>query len=178
MSECSFFRYCKKNTVCHRCVNQSLLDLPPKYKYLKPTTNRGSFDHYEANKEDSWKDLEQQVANDLNYRPSIEQARRSRRSGAMWFETGDVVDKILHPECKERSGEKSFAVQREWLEKAKQECDGTSKTMCLPFRFKGDSNIYTIFDNNDIMSLIQLMKTYMEDNDRLRAELEVLKKKD
>ena len=78
--------------------------------------------------DDSWKDLEQQVANKLNNIPTIQEARRSRASGALWFEKGDIVDSILHPECKERkgnelkSGEKSISIKREWLEKASEEC--------------------------------------------------------
>ena len=57
----------------------------------------------------------------------------------LWFEKGDIVDSILHPECKERkgnelkSGEKSISIKREWLEKAAEECKFEDKTMCLPF---------------------------------------------
>ena len=126
--------------------------------------------------DNSWEDLEQQVADTLNNVPDIQQARRSRASGALWFETGDIVDQILHPECKERGTEKSFSVKRQWLEKASKECQYGNKTMCLPFRFKGDDKIYCIFEQNDIAQLITTMKAFMHDNDILRAELEELKK--
>ena len=100
----------------------------------------------------------------------------------LWFEKGDIVDTILHPECKERkgnelkSGEKSISIKREWLEKAAEECQFEDKTMCLPFRFKGDSNIYCIFQNNDIATLITKMKAYMLDNELKDKEIERLKK--
>lgn len=169
MKDCSYLPYCSNSKACSRCVNQSLLKLPQKYKTLKPKREK-AFDYKTANEDDSWKDLEQRFADKINVVPPIEQARRSRASGALWFEKGDIVDNILHPECKERSGEKSFAMQREWLEKAKKECEGTDKTMCLPFRFKGDENIYVVFDSNDIVNLVTTMKSYMHDNERLQQE--------
>jgi hypothetical protein len=95
----------------------------------------------------------------------------------LWFEKGDIVDTILHPECKERkgnelkSGEKSISIRREWLEKAADECKFEDKTMCLPFRFKGDENIYCIFKNDDIVSLITTMKAYMLDNELKDREI-------
>ena len=134
-------------------------------------------EHKNLTKDNSWEDLEEQVAKSLNRIPDIREARRSRASGALPFEKGDIVDTILHPECKERTAEKSFSVKREWLEKAKEECKYTDKTMCLPFRFKGDTNIYCIFDNNDIVSLVTTMKAYMADNDKLRKENEILRKR-
>lgn len=107
----------------------------------------------------------------------------------LWFEKGDIKDSILHPECKERigstlkSGEKSITLQREWLTKAKSECEGTEKFMCLPFRFKGDSNIYVIMDFNDLSDLTTIYKSYIIDNDlktkeilKLKEEVKKLKK--
>lgn len=138
-------------------------------------------DHKTATADDSWKDLEQQVADKLNNIPSIQEARRSRASGALWFEKGDIVDAILHPECKERkgnelkTGEKSMSIKREWLEKAAEECRFENKTMCLPFRFKGDKNIYCIFNNDDIATLITTMKAYMLDNELKDMEIARLK---
>ena len=142
-----------------------------------------------AQSDNSWEDLEEQVAKKLNNIPTITEARRSRASGALWFEKGDIVDNILHPECKERkgnelkSGEKSISIKKEWLEKAAEECKFEDKTMCLPFRFKGDENIYCIFKNDDIATLITMMKSYIRDNElkdmeieRLKQEIELLKK--
>lgn len=89
---------------------------------------------------------------------------------------------FLHPECKERigtelkSGDKSISIQRLWLEKAKHECQNNDRSMCLPFRFKTDDNIYCIMDFDDIANLTQLLKSFYQDNEMLRKENEVLKK--
>jgi hypothetical protein len=134
-------------------------------------------DYKTANDDNSWKDLEQQVADSLNRLPTMKEARRARASGALWFEKGDIVDSILHPECKERTAEKSFSIKREWLEKALNECKYSDKTMCLPFRFKGDDQIYIVMRNQDIMELITMMKAYMQDNERMLEELKILRNK-
>jgi hypothetical protein len=135
------------------------------------------------NSDNSWENLEQEVADSLNNIPTIQDARRSVRSGALWFEKGDIVDEILHPECKERtgrqlkSGDQSISIQKLWLEKASDECKGTDKVMCLPFRFKGDDKIYTIFKHNDIAELITLMKAYIKDNELKTNQIHILEEK-
>lgn len=177
---CNYESSCQNYGKCYRCTNQSLL----KIKGQKGQRNAGLFvsqDKKTAQADDSWKDLEQQVADKLNNIPTIQEARRSRASGALWFEKGDIVDAILHPECKERkgnelkSGEKSISIKKEWLEKATEECMFEDKTMCLPFRFKGDENIYCIFKNDDIATLITTMKAYMIDNELKDKEIQRLK---
>ena len=174
MGDCNDKYDCKNYPdKCFRCNGEKLFSSKSGKKrsaFVKP------HDKAIATSDDSWKDLEQQVADALNSVPSIRDARRSRASGALWFEKGDVIDQILHPECKERTAEKSFSIKREWLEKAQKECQYSNKTMCLPFRFKGDDQIYTVVRNQDLMELITLMKSYVEDNDRLQAEIDVLKK--
>ena len=175
--ECEYSSTCIMDEgKCMYCLNHSLFK--EKKSVIKGKKNTDLFKKQDKNiatKDDSWKDLEQQVADSINNVPDIKSARRSRASGALFFEKGDVVDNILHPECKERGTEKSFSVKRLWLEKAKDECKNTNKTMCLPFRFKGDDNIYCIFEQNDIATLITTMKAYMHDNDVLRAENKILK---
>lgn len=177
--ECEFGNRCKNSDKCYRCFNQKLLKLPEEKKFKR---KKQTYDYSKANADDSWKDLEQQVADKLNYVPTIKEARRSRRSGALEFETGDVVDSILHPECKERkgrelkTGEKSFTVQKLWLTKAKHECENSNKKMCLPFRFKGDKDIYVIMDIDDLTELSNTLKAYMIDNDKKAKEIEILKK--
>lgn len=57
-----------------------------------------------------------------------------------------------------------MSIKKEWLEKAKDECKFTDKTMCLPFRFKLDENIYCIFDMDDIATLVTTAKSYINDN--------------
>lgn len=180
---CAYESSCLNYGKCFRCDNQSLLKLKGQKGQRKTAGLFSSHDNKTAQADDSWKDLEQQVADKLNNIPTMQEARRSRASGALWFEKGDIVDTILHPECKERkgnelkSGEKSISIKREWLEKAADECKFEDKTMCLPFRFKGDENIYCIFRNDDIAELITMMKTYMLDNELKDREIERLKKK-
>ena len=179
---CAYESSCLNYGKCFRCDNQSLLKLKGQKGQRKTAGLFSSHDNKTAQANDSWKDLEQQVADKLNNIPTMQEARRSRASGALWFEKGDIVDTILHPECKERkgnelkSGEKSISIKREWLEKAADECKFEDKTMCLPFRFKGDENIYCIFRNDDIAELITMMKTYMLDNELKDKEIERLKK--
>ena len=153
----------------------------PEDKQRQKHAKTKAHSHKTATADNSWEDLEQQVADALNKVPVMKEARRSRASGALWYEKGDIVDEILHPECKERKGRdlkggnKSISIQREWLEKAKEELLGSEKVMCLPFRFKEDENIYVIFEFNDIAELIQNMKAYMMDNDAKAKEIEILK---
>ena len=168
MDDCEYYDECLNNDKCFRCYNHQLL----KSKKKKMMSNISSLiprnDNKELTKDNSWEDLEQTVVNKLNDVPTIQEARRSRASGALWFERGDVVDSILHPECKERTAEKSFSIKREWLEKAVNECKYSDKFMCLPFRFKGDDQVYTVMRNEDIMELVTLMKAYIADNERMR----------
>ena len=172
--DCKYYDQCVKRK-CLYCADYSLFDDGKKKSANKSKWWFEAHDDKVANSDKSWEDLEEKVAKSLNKIPTIKEARRSRASGALWFEKGDIVDEILHPECKERAAEKSFSVKREWLEKAKKECAGTDKTMCLPFRFKGDDKIYCIFEQNDIAELITTMKTYIQDNEYLRNEIKILK---
>lgn len=179
MVDCPKGAACKNaGSPCSRCVNHSLFD--PVKALKKPKRAMAKYQPYDYKQgaaEDSWKGLEAEIAENLNKVPSIEQARRTRASGALIFEKGDVLDTILFPECKERSGSKSFAIQREWLEKASKECQHMDKTMCLPFRFKGDKNIYIIFEQQDIMALVTSMKAYVADNEAKELEIKRLKQK-
>lgn len=183
--DCEYELTCQNNDKCLRCINQRLLKLPKKpwEKSKKRTSIVKQHSSKEQNAKNSWENLEQEVADSLSNVPSIQDARRSIRSGALWFEKGDIVDEILHPECKERtgrqlkSGDQSISIQKQWLEKAAEECKGTSKHMCLPFRFKGDDKIYTIFEHNDIAELVTTMKAYIRDNEMMSEEIKVLKEK-
>lgn len=157
---------------CFRCDGEKLFN---NSKKSKTKIFERKQDYKTANEDNSWEDLEKQIAQGLNRIPTMKEARRARASGALWFEKGDVVDSILHPECKERTAEKSFSVKREWLEKALAECKYSDKTMCLPFRFKGDDQIYIVMRNQDIMELITMMKAYMQDNERMSEEIKMLR---
>lgn len=178
---CPYENRCKNSDKCYRCFGESLLKLPED-KNRKKYKKTAVYNQKVAQSEDSWEDLEQTVADQLNMVPTMQEARRSRASGALWFEKGDIVDSILHPECKERtgralkSGTRSMSIQREWLEKAKEEVRHSNKIMCLPFRFKEDANTYVIFDFDDIAELIQYTKAYLMDNQVKEKEIELLKK--
>lgn len=175
---CEYESSCMNSDKCFRCYGQALLKL--KHEQRKSFASKVSTQKDRSAK-DSWKNLEQDVANKINDVPKITEARRSRASGALWFETGDIVDELLHPECKERTpselktGEHSMSIKREWLEKAKDECKFNDKTMCLPFRFKEDENIYCIFDMDDIASLVTTAKAFMRDNELKDMEIKRLK---
>jgi hypothetical protein len=183
--DCEYEHICQNNTKCFRCFNQNLLKTNKKPWQKKEASRKfiDSSDTKSKNSKNSWEDLEQEVADSLNNVPTIQQARRSIRSGALWFETGDIVDEILHPECKERtgrqlkSGDQSISIQKHWLEKASDECKSTKKVMCLPFRFKGDNKIYTIFEHNDIAELITLMRAYIKDNELKTEQIKILEEK-
>lgn len=184
--DCEYKATCENNDKCYRCVDQKLLKLKTKpWNKAKKANNSLIQTHNTKamNAKNSWENLEQEVADSLNNVPSIQDARRSIRSGALWFEKGDIVDEILHPECKERtgrqlkSGDQSISIQKLWLEKAADECKSNSKTMCLPFRFKGDNKIYTIFEHNDIAELITLMKAYIKDNELKAQQIKILEEK-
>ncbi len=181
-STCEYEAVCLNKDKCYRCSDKSLLKMKGQKKSKHMTDMLRTHNERTAMADDSWKDLEQQVADSLNRVPTIQEARRSRASGALWFEKGDIVDSILHPECKERSGrelktgEKSMSIKKEWLEKAAEECQYEGTTMCLPFRFKGDDTIYCIFRNEDIASLITTMKAYMQDNEFKERQIKYLMK--
>ena len=180
--DCIYLLTCQNaNQKCFRCYNESMLKLP---KEKKSVQKKKELDYRTANADDSWKDLEQQVADRLNQVPSAKEARRSRMSGALPFEKGDIVDDILMPECKERIGNvaadgavKSFTIKREWLEKAKSEAQEKNRTMTLPFRFKGDEAIYAVTEFDDIATLVTMMKSLSHTNAVLEAQLQVLQKR-
>lgn len=178
MRECEYYHQCLNNSKCYRCMNEQLLKLP---KQAKSKVKRQRYSQPASSKKDSWEELEDRVAEQLNKVPTMKDARRARASGALWWEKGDVLDTLLHCECKERQGKelqggnKSISIQRLWLEKAKDEIKYGEKIMCLPFRFKEDESIYAIFDFNDIAELVQVSKAYMKDNEMKQKEIELLK---
>lgn len=185
-NNCEYKFRCLNNDKCWKCYNNILLKLPEDKK-KKQLKRKSESNMNKANKKyndtkDSWKSLEQEVASKLNDIPSIAEARRSRRSGALEWESGDIVDNILHPECKERkgndlkAGEKSFTIKKEWIEKASKECECTDKTMCLPFRFKNDESIYAVIKFDDLAGLVNSIKAYMLDNEILYKEIAKLTK--
>lgn len=177
---CEFESRCLNNKICFRCYNHSRLKVKCD---SKRTVREKKVSYKDSVKDNSWETLEQEMVDKLNNPVPIQQARRSRGSGNVWFEKGDVLDSIVTMECKERtgtllkSGERSMSIKREWLEKAKDEAMLNGKTMALPFRFKGDEQSYIIMESNSIIELINTLKAYQHDNDAKTREMELLKEK-
>jgi hypothetical protein len=85
-----------------------------------------------------------------------EEARRQMASGALWFAKSDVVSSLFRIEAKTRAkaGQKSITVQKEWLDKIKQEAFETSKIPALAFSF-GDGKDYFVLEDRDFYALIE-----------------------
>jgi hypothetical protein len=133
-----------------------------------------------SSKEDSWKELEQYVADQLNAVPYTPEARRQLRSGGIWFLPGDIDDEILIPECKERdevtsSGEKSFSIKKEWIEKVYEEARLVDKFPALVFRFKNDDKAYFIDDFAVLADMVQMIKMLNQDTVKLTKERDAYK---
>lgn len=179
---CEFENRCLNTSKCYRCYGETLLKLPED-KQLQKYKKKKVFNKSVADSKDSWKDLEQSVADKLNAMPTMKEVRRSRGSGNSWFEKGDVLDEILNLECKERKGseliggDKSFSIKRSWLEKAAHEASIEGKITALPFRFKNDENIYIIMQDCNIIELVNMCKAYKHDNEMKTQEIELLKER-
>lgn len=133
-----------------------------------------------STKEDSWKELEQYVADQLNAIPFAQEARRQLRSGGIWFLPGDVAHDLLLPECKERDthtagGEKSFTIKKEWITKMMEEAKLADKFPALVFRFKNDDETYFVDDFTTLRDMIHLIKVLQEDNMEYKKERDIYK---
>lgn len=165
---------------CYRCTNQHLLKLPEdkaRQQAMRRASSVASVDTLAA--EDSWKQLEKDVANKLNANPyrTFQEAHRQLRSGGIWFLPGDVADTIVLEECKERTtytakGKQTFNVEREWLEKVIEEGNQVGRFPGLCFRYKGDARIYSVKPFEVECDMVHLIKTLMDENAELRAKLE------
>jgi len=157
-----------KDKCCHKCFSHAFYKEPKVKKRLGDNARQKT-----KKKDESWKDLEAQVARDISSIPKYYDAVRQIQSGAQWFATGDVADAIVHIEAKERQGneivsrgEKSFTIEKKWLDKAVQEAEVSSKPSFLPFRFKGDTNIHVVTQWKYIADLIRMVKSFMIENDK------------
>ena len=180
MKDCEFKNRCSNNSNCFRCYNLALLKLPEdKFKRSKKKV----FDNRKAQSDNSWEDLEEDMVRELNSVPTIVEARRARGSGNQWFEKGDVLHSILKLECKERTGneltggDKSISIKKSWLTKATEEAIDDDRIMALPFRFKGDEVNYIIMEASNIIELVNMIRSYQQDNDIKAKEIQLLKEK-
>ena len=159
--KCEFVDICQNRDKCYRCYNMSLYKETKSHFGFKKPSFKKKRSYKDLNKKDSWKVLEEDVSATLNDKLKDSMTRRSRMSGALPFEKGDVVDNLLNIECKERGAEKSFSIKKEWLQKASKEAEETGRRMCLPFRFKGDEDIYCVMKFEDIAEIVSELRSYM-----------------
>lgn len=180
--DCEFENRCLNNSKCFRCFGESLLKLPEDKFKAKHKKNK-VYDKRKADAENSWEGLEDDMVAELNKVPTMAEARRSRASGATWFEKGDVLHSILNLECKERTGnelqggDKSISIKKSWLDKAEEEAIGEDRIMALPFRFKSDDKNYIIMEAHNIIELVNMLRAYQQDNDMKAKEISLLKER-
>ena len=82
---CLYESTCLNSDKCYRCVDQKLLKLKGMKGQQKTAGLLNPNNTKIAQSDNSWEDLEQQVANKLNNIPTVQEARRSRASGAEIF---------------------------------------------------------------------------------------------
>lgn len=170
MENCERYDCQNKERNCFKCFNYAFYKEPKRKQRGLRAKKKTNVSQYSEN---SWENLEGEVANSLNKIPNYYEATRQLRSGALPFAPGDVSDPFALMECKERKGneltargEKSFTIQKEWLDKARQEATSERKEMFLPFRFKGDEEIYAVTQWKDIANLISLLKSMAIQNEK------------
>jgi hypothetical protein len=151
---------------------------------LKSTKEKRKTNKAPKTTKESWKQTEQGVADFLNNVPSLNEARRSRRSGAMWFEKGDVVDNVVFNESKDRAGTKlvngdrSFNIRKTWIDKAQQEALDEGKPMLFTAKFKDDppDRILALMFMSDMAELITHYKALKFELELKEKQIEKLKK--
>jgi hypothetical protein len=79
-------------------VDKNLLKMKGRKGQQKTASLFSIHDNKTAQADDSWKDLEQQVANQLNNVPTMQEARRSRASGAKIKPLAPILAKVC-PVC-------------------------------------------------------------------------------
>lgn len=165
--DCEYYARCQNNTRCMMCgPTQRLLKLPEDKQRLKNQQRQKTGYNQKAslNSDDSWKHLEQSVANDLNAVPTYREAARQVRSGGLWFMPGDVDDTDIRIECKERDmesgGKKTFSIKKEVLDKIIEEAKMDQKFPGMVFRYKGEEDRYGVLPWEELLSLIHQFKSH------------------
>jgi len=145
---------------------QRFLKLPEDQQRIKNQQRQRTNYNQQAslNSDDSWKHLEQSVANDLNAIPTYREAARQIRSGGLWFMPGDVDDQDIRIECKERTqesgGKKTFSIKKDVLDKIIEEAKMDRKFPGMVFRYKGEEDRYGILPWDELLSLIHQFKVH------------------
>lgn len=91
---CEYESSCLNSKSCFRCSDKSLLKL----KHEKRKSIASQSTQKDRSADDSWKSLEQDVANKINNIPTIAEARRSRASGAEIKPLAPILVKVC-PVC-------------------------------------------------------------------------------
>lgn len=178
--DCDYYTRCQNNSKCAICgPTQRLLKLPGD-DARKKAVEKAERHVKGSSKEDSWKELEQYVADQLNAVPYTQEARRQLRSGGIWFLPGDVDDAILIPECKEREevtakGEKTFSIKKEWIDKVYEEAQLVNKFPAVIFRFKNGDRAFYIHDFETLRDMVHLIKSLNQDINKLTKERDLYK---
>lgn len=104
----------------------------------------------------------------------IQDAKRQKNSGALWYAKGDIKTEDYLMECKERGtingrGEKTITIPREWLIKQAREAYQENRDFwVIPFKYKNDDEIYLIKTFDQEIEMYQELR-------RLREELKNIK---
>lgn len=81
---CEFENRCLNTDKCFRCYDLALLKLPED-KQKRKLNKKITHDFKKTSSDRSWAELEETVAMKLNQVPVIQEARRSRMSGAKLY---------------------------------------------------------------------------------------------
>lgn len=138
---------------CHICVPEGRLystGKKPKVKKEKKKNLLGKVKKYQK----QGMKFQDKVENTYNKK----MAKQQPNSGAIWHMPGDIITEKELMECKERNtinskGEKQITIKKLMLDKIKEEA-GFNRVGILPFRFKGNDDIYLIADFDVWLELI------------------------
>ena len=157
------FLICKNNNKCHLCDGVRLFKkqdyLVRKEKEQLKRQQKKDINYKRKPKEGMA--FEKRVVKRINQHSAEKPtARRRPNSGAFWNMPGDIVTATDLLECKERGsvtsrGEKSFTIQKDWLDKVRAESILAKKDWALPFTFKGTQDIYVIKSFEDELAMRQ-----------------------
>lgn len=92
--------------------------------------------------------------------------KRVANSGASNFVGGDVQTDLFLIECKTATTQKkSMSIQKNWLDKLKQEAIGMKKRfIALAFNFGGDTENYYIITEKEFLRFNELLKEEEDEN--------------
>lgn len=105
------------------------------------------------------------------------EAVRQVNSGAMWHSKGDIKLDHALMECKERGtvnarGQKSISIPKDWIEKQiKESLQEQRPYWYIPFRYKGDEEIYLVKSYDHEMELIYELREAQSRIKELEKEL-------